>query len=46
MGARSQEGNWQEKDRKRIREKKKKEGKNPTRKVRKTIIIMGKSILH
>ena len=33
MGARSQEGNWQEKDRKRMREKKKKEGEIPTRKV-------------
>ena len=33
MGARSQEGNWQEKDRKGMREKKKKEGKIPTRKV-------------
>ena len=33
MGARSQEGNWQENDRKSMREKKKKEGKIPTRKV-------------
>ena len=29
MGARSEEGNWQEKDRKRMREKEEKRGKNP-----------------
>ena len=29
MGARSQEGNWQEKDRKVLREREEKEGKNP-----------------
>ena len=42
MGARSEEGNWQEKDRKRMREKKKKEGKIPTRKVRKNYNYNGK----
>ena len=42
MGARSQEGNWQEKDRKGMREEKKKEGKIPTRKVRKNYNYNGK----
>ena len=42
MEASSQEGNWQEKDRKRMREKKKKEGKIPARNVRKNYNYNGK----